>query len=137
MTTQKKKYKDLLVLINMLNLNVTDGTTIADKKLQIFAKKIQIYLDQYNEKLEDIRLNNASVDKNDNLVLNEDGSYKYSKESLKKMQQEIRELLEEEFDYSEIVSVSGKALEKFSFLNGWISGIDFEPIEEEENDEEL
>lgn len=137
MTTQKKKYKDLLVLINMLNLNVTDGTTIADKKLQIFAKKIQIYLDQYNEKLEDIRLNNASVDKNENLVLNEDGSYKYSKESLKKMQQEIRELLEDEFDYSEIVSVSGKALEKFSFLNGWISGIEFEPIEEEENDEEL
>lgn len=137
MATQKKKYKDLLVLINYLNLSVTDGTTIADKKLQIFAKKIQIYLDQYNEKLEDIRLTNASTDKDDNLILDEKGGYKYSKEATKKVREEIRDLLEQEFDYQEVTAVSGKALEKFTFLNGWINGVEFEQVDEEENDEEL
>ena len=62
MTKVTKTYGDLLQMIQLLNYSIKDGNTIGEKKLAVFAKKLQSYLDTYNEKLEDIKLDNASVD---------------------------------------------------------------------------
>jgi hypothetical protein len=131
MTTTKKTFGELLTLITYLNASVKEGKTIGEKKLAIFAKKLQPHLDAYNEKLEDIRLENASVDKDKNLLLNDKGGYLYTSEATKKVNKEVKELIAEEFDY-EMIPVKQKIdLEKYTFLNGWVTGLDFD-IEEEE-----
>lgn len=132
METIKKSYEELLTLIQLLNLSVTDGKTIGEKKLGVFAKKVQPYLDAYNEKLEDIKLDNASVDKDKNLIMNEKGGYLYTAEATKKVSKEIRELLKEEFDFTIVPVRQNIDLEKYTFLNGWVSGLSFEEKEEEE-----
>lgn len=131
MTTTKKTFGELLTLITYLNASVKEGKTIGEKKLAVFAKKLQPHLDAYNEKLEDIRLENASVDKDKNLLLNDKGGYLYTSEATKKVNKEVKELIAEEFDY-EMIPVKQKIdLEKYTFLNGWVTGLDFD-IEEEE-----
>jgi hypothetical protein len=132
METVKKSYEELLTLIQLLNLSITDGKTIGEKKLTVFAKKLQPFLDEYNEKLEDIRLDNASVDKDKNLLLNEKGGYMYTAEATKKVSKEIKELLKEEFDFSIVPVRQNIDLEKYTFLKGWVSGLNFEEKEEEE-----
>jgi hypothetical protein len=56
----KKSYADLFTLVYNLNNNAKDGKTKGQKKLVLIAKKVQIYLDQYNEKAEELRLDAAS-----------------------------------------------------------------------------
>jgi len=66
-----KKYTELFLLIGHLNLNVKDGKTKGQKKLQKIAEKVKPILEKYQELSEDLRLDNASVDKDGNLLLNE------------------------------------------------------------------
>ncbi len=132
-----KSYQDLLVLTRGLNLLMSDKTILsskAGKKLEKIAKKIQKNLDEYNEKLEDIRLDNANVDANGSLLTDEKGGYKYSKEGTKKMNAEIKELLNKEFEFYQL-TFSTEGLENYLFLNGWVEGIKA-PEEESDDDSE-
>lgn len=132
MKTVKKTYGDLLVLVQLLNATVKDGKTIGEKKLAIIGKKIQKHLDEYNEKLEDIRLDNASVDENKNLILGKDGGYLYTADASKKITKALKELVSEEFDFELIEIFRPSGLETYTFLNGWVTGMEFEVIEQEE-----
>ena len=132
-----RTYQDLLVLIRGLNILMSDKETLASKagkKIEKMAKKVQSNLDEYNEKLEDIRLDNANVDSNGSLLMDENGTYKYSKDGIKKLNSDIKELLKKEFDFYQF-SFSTEGLENFSFLSGWVEGI--KAVESIESDEDI
>jgi hypothetical protein len=125
----KKSYADLFTLVYNLNTNAKDGKTKGQKKLVLIAKKVQIHLDQYNEKAEELRLDAASVDKDGNLILNEKGSYSFSKDGLKKLNQQSKDLNLSLFDFDPIVVNNPEGLEIYPFLGDWVTGVKFKDIE--------
>lgn len=125
-----RSYENLLVLARGLNILLSDKDVLASKagkKLEKMAKKIQPLMDEYNEKIEDLRLDNANVDESNSLLLDEKGGYKYSKEGIKKLNSDIKELLKKEFDFYKF-SFSTEGIEDYYFLEGWVDGI-IAPIE--------
>jgi hypothetical protein len=125
----KKSYAYLFTLVYNLNTNAKDGKTKGQKKLVLIAKKVQIHLDQYNEKAEELRLDAASVDKDGNLILNEKGSYSFSKDGLKKLNQQSKDLNLSLFDFDPIVVNNPEGLEIYPFLSAWVTGVKFKDIE--------
>lgn len=130
-----KTYGELLVLtrgINILMSNKEIAESKAGKKLEKLAKKIQSHLDAYNEKVEDIRLDNANTDDNGSLLLDDKGGYKFSKEGIKNMNKKIKELLDNEFEFYQL-TFSAEGLEEYVFLHGWVEGVPA-PVEVVEED---
>ena len=125
----KKSYAELFVLVHFLNANIKDGKTKGQKKLVLIAKKVQLFLDEYNEKAEDLRLDEASVDKDGNLILNEKGSYSFSKDGLKKLNEKSKDLNLSSFDFDPIVVNNPEGLDIYPFLNGWVTGVKFKDLE--------
>lgn len=125
-----KTNADLLTLVQYLNANVGEGKTKAQKKLVRIGERIQGNLDDFNEKKEELRLDNASVDKDGNLVLNEKGEYNFNKDGLKKLNQQLKDLLLSEIDFEPISVINPEGLEGFQFLQGWVSGVKFNKVEE-------
>lgn len=120
-----KSYGELLVVSRGLNFLLSDKSIAASKtgkKLEKIAKKVQPHLDAYNEKLEDIKLDNANVDQSGSLIFDDKGGYKYTKEGMKKMNAKINELLKSEFEFYKL-SFSPEGLEDYTFLSGWVDGI--------------
>jgi hypothetical protein len=129
------KNKQLLELVNNLNNEIVNQQvkgedTKVSQKLTKIAKKLEKYLNDYNEKVEEIRIDNASTDEKGVILKEEKGGYKFSKEGLKNLLTQIKELGEKEFDYESINVVNPAGLEDFTFLNGWLTGVEF--ITEEE-----
>lgn len=129
--TIKKNYAEIIVLAQVLKHFVEDGKTKAQKKLAKISEKLKPYLEKYDELADDLRLDNASVDKDGNLLLKENGGYFYTKENLKKLNAESKKLnlTEVEFDVIEIINPDG--LEEFVWLKDWVNGVDFKEIEVE------
>jgi hypothetical protein len=128
----KKKYKELNILINSINVVIGNQETKVQKKLQKFYDKIKSYNESYSNQLEELRLDNAAVDDKGLLLLDEKGGYKFHKEGLKKLNADFDILNEKEFDFKAIEVINPQGLEKFHFLKDWTVGIEFEKIEEEE-----
>ena len=126
-----KKYTDLFLLIGHLNLNVKDGKTKGQKKLQKIAERIKPILDKYQELSEDLRLDHASCDKDGNLLINEKGGYSFTKEAIKKLNQQSRDLNESSFDFDVIDVLNPEGLEEYTFLEGWVKGVKFDKVEKE------
>lgn len=129
----EKSYADLFLLVAHLNNNVKDAKTKGQKKLVKIAEKVKAKLDEYNEKAEDLRLDNASVDKDGNLILNEKGGYNFTKDGLKKLNQQSKELNLSSFKYEPIIVSAPEGLEGFNFLEGWVSGVTFTKIDKIED----
>lgn len=127
--TIKKNYAEIIVLAQVLKHFVEDGKTKAQKKLAKISEKLKPYLEKYDELADDLRLDNASVDKDGNLLLKENGGYFYTKENLKKLNAESKKLnlTEVEFEVIEIINPDG--LEEFVWLKDWVNGVDFKEIE--------
>lgn len=127
----KKNYAEIIVLAQVLKHFVEDGKTKAQKKLAKISEKLKPYLEKYDELADDLRLENASVDKDGNLLLKENGGYFYTKENLKKLNAESKKLnlTEVEFEVIEIINPDG--LEEFVWLKDWVNGVDFKEIEVE------
>jgi hypothetical protein len=128
-------YKQLLELVNNLNnetvnQQVKGQDTKVSQKLGKIAKKLTKYVDEYNEQVEEIRIDNASTDDKGVILKEEKGGYKFSKEGLKKVMKQIKELTEKEFTYEKINVVNPSGLEEFTFLQDWLTGVEF--IKEEE-----
>ncbi len=90
MAKVSKSYQELLQLVNAINIlsgnqEHASANTKGIKKLQKIGTKMKEHLEAYNEKLEDIRLDNAHTEENGCLILDEKGGYKFSKDGLKKM----------------------------------------------------
>jgi F420-dependent methylenetetrahydromethanopterin dehydrogenase len=65
-------------------------------------------------------------------VLNEKGEYRFTKEAIKKLTEQVKELSNKEFDFTPIPVVNPQGLEHFTFLEDWVTGITFIKEEEEE-----
>jgi hypothetical protein len=132
------KYQKLDQLItNLSNAIILENAkrnegkeTKIEKKLQQIYRKVENYYLDYRRFLDEIKIDNALTDEIGVLLTDEKGNYKYSKDLLKKMLNEIKELGEKEFDYEPINVVNPAGLEEFTFLNGWLTGVEF--ITEEE-----
>jgi len=128
-------YKNLLELVNNLNNEVVNQQvkgedTKVSQKLGKVAKKLEKYVNEYNEQVEEIRIDNASTDDKGVILKEEKGGYKFSKDGLKKVMKQVKELGEKEFKYEPINVVNPAGLEEFTFLKDWLTGIEF--ITEEE-----
>ena len=129
------QYKQLQELANQINQEVTkqqvkgEDTKISQKLVKI-GKKLQKYIDDFNEQIEEYKIDNASTDDNGVILKDEKGNYKFSKDGLKRLMKQTKDLSEKEFIYEKINVVNPAGLEEFSFLQDWISGVEF--IKEEE-----
>lgn len=126
------KYKEINVLAQQLNNVIGKQETKIQKKLFKFAEKIKSYQEDYLKKVEELRLDNAAADDKGVLLTNEKGEFRFSKEGLKKLNEDIKALGDKDFDLKKIEVVNPQGLEDFHFLEDWTTGITFNPKEVEE-----
>jgi hypothetical protein len=126
------KNKQLLELVSNLNQVIGNQETKVAKKLFKIFEKIKPLYEKYNADVEELRLDNASTDKDGILLLDEKSNYKYSKEGIKKLTQQIKDLSEKEIEFNKIEVINTSGLENFTFLEDWTTGIEFNKQEEEE-----
>ena len=126
------KYKQLLQLVGNLNAVIGSQETKTAKKLVKIYEKVKPHHEAYQTEVEILRLDNAQTDDKDCLLLDEKGSYRYSKEGIKKLTKDIEALNDKEFDFVIINVVNQEGLKDFTFLQDWTTGIDFNKQEEEE-----
>jgi len=127
-----KKYSDLLRLVQILNAVGQQANTKAQKKLAKIGELIQEHLDDLNDKKDEIRLEACSVDKDGNIIQNEKGDYSFNKEGVKKLNQAMKELLDSEISFTPIQVSFPEGLEDYTFLEGWVKGVKFNKVEQEE-----
>ena len=126
------KYQQLNTLVASINAVIGSQETKVQKKLFKIYEKIKSHHESYQAQVEELRLDNASTDDKDILLLDEKGGYKFTKESIKKLTAQVKELGEKEFEFTPINVVNPDGLQDFTFLEEWTSGIEFiKEIEEE------
>lgn len=126
------KNKDLLQLVANLNAVIGSQETKTAKKLVKIYEKVKPHHEAYQAEVEILRLDNASTDDKDCLLLDEKGNYRFSKEGIKKLTKDIEALNDKEFDFQIINVVNPANLEDFTFLQDWVTGVEFNKQEEEE-----
>jgi len=126
------QYKKINEVINQINNIKGNPEEKVIKKLLKFAEKLKPYQEEYGNKLQELRLDNAATDKDGVLILNKDGDYKFTKEGIKKLTEQVKELNERTFEFKPIEVLNPKGLENFTFLEDWTTGITFVKEEEEE-----
>jgi len=125
-------YNKLNSLIANINAVIGNQETKIQKKLFRLYEKVKSHHESYQAQVEELRLDNASTDSNDILLLDEKGGYKFTKENIKKLTAQVKELGEKEFEFTPINVVNPDGLQDFTFLEEWTSGIEFiKEIEEE------
>lgn len=130
-------YKELLILVENIKLNIGQQETKGQKKLFKIYEKIKQYLDEFQAKIDDARLDNAATDDKGTLILDEKGEYKFNKEGLKKLKSELKKLEDSEFEYKAIDVVNPDGLEPYWFLEKWVNGVTFVKPEIKEEECEL
>lgn len=126
------KYNQLNTLVASINAVIGNSETKTQKKLVKIYEKVKTHHEDYQAKVEELRLDNASTKENDILILNEKGEYSFTKEAIKKLTEQVKELSNKEFDFTPIPVVNPQGLEHFTFLEDWTTGIEFiKEIEEE------
>jgi len=128
------KYEKINEVISQINSVIGKQETKVQKKLFKFGEKLKTYQEDYVNKVEELRLDNAATDEKGVLLVNEKGEYRFSKDGLKKLREDVKKLNESEFDFKPIEVLNPKGLEEFRFLKDWVTGVTFD---EEEADEEL
>ena len=126
------KYQQLNTLVASINAVIGNSESKTQKKLVKIYDKVKSHHESYQAQVEELRLDNASTDSNDILLLDEKGGYKFTKENIKKLTAQVKELGEKEFEFTPINVVNPIGLQDFTFLEEWTSGIEFIKEEEEE-----
>jgi hypothetical protein len=126
------KYKQLLQLVSSINVVIGNQDTKTQKKLFKIYEKVKAYHEDYQAEVEILRLDNAQTDDKDCLLLDDKGNYKFSKEGIKKLTKDIDALNDKEFDFQIINVVNPEGLKDFTFLQDWVTGVEFNKQEEEE-----
>ena len=126
------KYQQLQTLVASINAVIGNSETKTQKKLFKIFEKVKTHHEDYQAKVEELRLDNAQVDGNDCLILDEKGSYKFTKDCIKRLTEQVKELNERTFDFTPIPVVNPQGLENFTFLEDWTTGIAFVKEEEDE-----
>jgi len=126
------KYQQLNTLVASINAVIGNSESKTQKKLVKIYEKVKSHHESYQAQVEELRLDNASTDDKDILLLDEKGGYKFTKENIKKLTAQVKELGEKEFEFTPINVVNPQGLEDFNFLENWTTGITFVKEEEEE-----
>jgi len=126
------KYSKLNQLIANLNAVIGNSESKTQKKLFRLYEKVKSHHESYQAQVEELRLDNASTDEKDILLLDEKNGYKFTKEAIKKLTKQVEELGNKEFEFKPIEVLNPKGLENFNFLADWTTGITFVKEEEEE-----
>ena len=126
------KYQQLNTLVASINAVIGSQETKVQKKLFRLYEKVKSHHESYQAQVEELRLDNASTDDKDILLLDEKNGYKFTKEAIKKLTAQVKELGEKEFEFTPIPVVNPQGLEDFNFLQDWTTGIEFIKEEEEE-----
>ena len=126
------KYQQLNTLVASINAVIGSQETKVQKKLFKIYEKVKSYHESYQAQVEELRLDNASTDDKDILLLDEKGGYKFTKENIKKLTAQVKELGDKEFEFKPIEVINVAGLEDFNFLEDWTTGITFVKEEEEE-----
>jgi hypothetical protein len=124
------KYKQLLQLVGNLNAVIGGTETKTQKKLFKLYEKVKPHHEAYQTEVEILRLDNAQTDDKDCLLLDDKGSYRYSKDGIKKLTKDIEALNDKEFDFVIINVVNPEGLKDFTFLQDWTTGIEFNKQED-------
>jgi hypothetical protein len=126
------QFKQLNTLVASINAVIGSQETKTAKKLFKIYEKVKTHHEDYQAKVEELRLDNAAVGEKDVLLLDEKGAYKFTKEGIKKLTEQVKELGEKEFEFKPIEVINHQGLENFTFLSDWTTGITFVKEEEEE-----
>ena len=126
------KYSQLNTLVASINAVIGNQETKTAKKLFKIYEKVKTHHETYQAEVETLRLDNAAVGEKDVLLLDEKGSYKFTKEGIKNLTKQVEELGNKEFEFKPIEVLNPKGLENFNFLEDWTTGITFVKEEEEE-----
>ena len=126
------KYQQLNTLVASINAVIGSQETKVQKKLFRLYEKVKSHHESYQAQVEELRLDNASTDDKDILLLDEKNGYKFTKENIKKLTAQVKELGEKEFEFKPIEVINVAGLEDFNFLEDWTTGITFVKEEEEE-----
>jgi hypothetical protein len=124
-------YKELIEAMQILVQNIGNQETKTQKKLLKIHGKLKEYYENYEELLNDIRLENAMTEDNGALILDEKGGYKYNKDGQRKMYKEIKDLLNKEIIIELIDVVNPSGLEEHIYLKKFVVGVKFTQGEEE------
>lgn len=124
-------YKQLIETMQLLAANVGSQETKVQKKLVKIHGKLKAYYEEYSETLGDLKLDHASVDDKGNVIMNEKGEYSFTKDAMKKLNADIKVLLDKEFDFKVIEVVNPEGLEIHTYLKDFISGVKFIKEEDE------
>lgn len=132
-----KTYQELLQLVNAINILSKDkehskSNSKGIKKLQSIGTKLKPNLDKYNERLEDIRLDNAHTDSDGCLLLDDKGGYKFSKDGLKKLNADVRILLSDTFELYQF-TFSHDGIQNYGFLEEWVENLIFTVVPDSDN----
>ena len=126
------KYQQLNTLVASINAVIGNSESKTQKKLVKIYEKVKPHHESYQAQIEELRLDNASTDDKDILLLDDKGSYKFTKDAIKKLTAQVTELGNKEFEFKPIEVLNPNGLENFTFLENWTSGIKFIKEEEEE-----
>lgn len=124
-------YKQLIETMQQIAANVGSQETKVQKKLVKIHGKLKAYYEEYSEALGDLKLDHASVDDKGNVIMNEKGEYSFTKDAMKKLNADIKILLDKEFDFKVIEVVNPDGLEIHTYLNDFVKGVKFIKDEDE------
>lgn len=125
------QYQELIKTANLIAAYIGQQQTKGQKKLFKIYEKLKPSIDEYQAKLEELRLDNAAIDDKGHLVIDEKGNYKFNKEAIKNLNKQIKDLNETNFDFKVIDVLNPDGLEDYWFLEGWINGVTFNKPHEE------
>ena len=126
------KYNQLQTLVANINAVIGSQETKTQKKLVKIYEKVKSHHESYQAQVEELRLDNAAVGEKDVLLLDDKGQYKFTKDGIKKLTEQIKALGEKDFEFKPIEVINTQGLENFTFLEEWTKGITFVKEEEEE-----
>ena len=118
-------YRQLIETMQLLAANGGSQETKVQKKLVKIHAKLKAYYEEYSEALGDLKLDHASTDDKGNVIMNEKGEYSFTKDAMKKLNSDIKLLLDKEFDFKVIEVVNPEGLEIHTYLKDFVSGIKF------------
>ena len=128
-------YRDLLILVENIKLNIGNQETKGQKKLIKIYDRLKPYIDDFQEKINEVRLDHAATDDKQTLILDEKGEYKFNKEGLKKLKAELKKIEDSEFEFKKIEVANPEGLQPYWFLADFVNGVEFIMPEKQEEEE--
>jgi len=131
--------RKLVASLNVVNAIFNNNTSRVRDKLSVaiekFSKTNQGLITEYNELLDDLKLEYCLTDKTtDEILTNEKGEYRYSIEGKKKLNEAVKDLLDQEID---VITYNGSCQRVATLPEQWkemLDGIFFIVPKKEEED---